>query len=182
MSTVAGRKKSVISAAPPTIDSPVANNTLLNKAASQSTSLYQQCSALRTRLMRVQGFPDWFTLSSSPESSRRSTDPVTQLWDCFILGVPLCFLFNLLPPPFSPIAIDTDPASLDLDSEKVKKRAIALFSMQIKQIEGCEQFTVTELLDRNSTDGFVKVRTRLHSHLRCRLIRRAGRQQCDPSR
>ncbi|EMD37491.1 hypothetical protein CERSUDRAFT_114133 [Gelatoporia subvermispora B] len=157
MSTTAGRKKSVISSVPPTIDSPVANNTLLNKAASQSTSLYQQCSALRNRLTRVHGFNDWFSLSSSPESSRRSTDPVTQLWDCFILGVPLCFLFNLLPEPYTPINIDTDPTSLDLDSEKTKKRAVALFSMQLKQIEGCEQFTVTELLDRNSSDGLIKV-------------------------
>ncbi|KAL6310478.1 hypothetical protein BKA93DRAFT_721340 [Sparassis latifolia] len=155
-STAAGRKKSMISTTP-TIESPVANNTLLNKAASQSTSLYQQCSALRTRLMRVQDFPEWFTLSSPPESSRRSTDPVTQLWDCFALGVPLCYLFNLLPAPFTTINIDTGSTSFDATNEKTKKRAIALFSMQIKQIEGCEQFTVTELWDRNSTDGFVKV-------------------------
>lgn len=157
MSTVAGRKKSMVSATTPSIESPVANNTLLNKAASQSTSLYQQCSALRTRLMHVQDFSEWFTLSSPPESSRRSTDPVTQLWDCFALGVPLCYLFNLLPAPFMPITIDTDPVSFDVTNERTKKRAIALFSMQIKQIEGCEQFTVTELWDRNSTDGFVKV-------------------------
>lgn len=158
MASAAGRKKSVISATTPTIESPIANNTLLNKAASQSTSLYQQCSALRTRLLQVQDFPEWFTVSSPPDSSRRSTDPVTQLWDCFALGVPLCYLFNLLPAPFSPINIDTDPKSFDATNEKTKKRSIALFSMQIKQLEGCEQFTVTELWDRNSTDGFVKVR------------------------
>ncbi|KAH9949641.1 hypothetical protein B0H21DRAFT_777232 [Amylocystis lapponica] len=157
MATTTGRKKSMISATTPTIESPIANNTLLNKAASQSTSLYQQCSALRTRLVRVQDFPEWFTLSSPPESSRRSTDPVTQLWDCFALGVPLCYLFNLLPAPFAPIAIDTDPRSFDVTNERTKKRAIALFSMQVRQILGCEQFTVTELWDRNSTDGFVKV-------------------------
>ncbi|CCM00418.1 uncharacterized protein FIBRA_02448 [Fibroporia radiculosa] len=155
MSTAAGRKKSMISATTPTIESPIANNTLLNKAASQSTSLYQQCSALRTRLMHVQDFPDWFTLSSPPDSSRRSTDPVTQLWDCFALGVPLCYLYNLLPAPFTPINIDTNPRAFDGSNEKTMKRSIALFSMQIKQIEGCEQFTVTELWDRNSTDGFV---------------------------
>ncbi|PCH43719.1 hypothetical protein WOLCODRAFT_104030 [Wolfiporia cocos MD-104 SS10] len=157
MSSAAGRKKSIISATTPTIESPVANNTLLNKAASQSTSLYQQCSALRTRLMHVQNFPEWFTISAPPDSSRRSSDPVTQLWDCFTLGVPLCYLYNLLPAPFTPINIDTDPSSFDASNEKTKKRAILLFSMQIKQIEGCEQFAATELYDRNSTDGFVKV-------------------------
>lgn len=159
MSTQTGRKKSTTSTSGPFIDSPIANNTLLNKAASQSTSLYQQCSALRSRLLRLPLFSQWFNLALPPDSSsRRSTDPVTQLWDCFILGVPLCYLFNLLPPPFIPIDIDTDPSSFDVSNERNKKRAIALFSMSIKQIEGCEQFTVTELWDRNSTDGFVKVR------------------------
>ncbi|EED84534.1 predicted protein [Postia placenta Mad-698-R] len=167
MASAAGRKKSVISATTPTIESPIANNTLLNKAASQSTSLYQQCSALRTRLLQVQDFPEWFTVSSPPDSSRRSTDPVTQLWDCFALGVPLCYLFNLLPAPFSPINIDTDPKSFDATNEKTKKRSIALFSMQIKQLEGCEQFTVTELWDRNSTDGFVKVVNNVINLVRC---------------
>ncbi|KAL4248460.1 CDC42 guanine nucleotide exchange factor [Abortiporus biennis] len=155
MSSAAARKKSIISTSVPVIDSPVANNTLLNKAASQSTSLYQQCSALRARLMRVQDFPEYFTLSSSPESSRRSTDPVTQLWDCFALGIPLCYLFNLLPQPISSIDIDT--SNFDPTNDKMRKRAIALFAMGVRQIEGCGTFTVTDLWDRNSTDGFVKV-------------------------
>ncbi|KZT11071.1 uncharacterized protein LAESUDRAFT_643658 [Laetiporus sulphureus 93-53] len=155
MSSVAGRKKSMISATTPTIESPVANNTLLNKAASQSTSLYQQCSALRSRLMHIQDFSEWLSLSS-PDSSR-GTDPVTQLWHCFRLGVPLCYLFNLLSAPYTSISIDTDPSSFDAVNEKAMKRAILLFSMQIKQIDGCEQFTVTDLWNLESTDGFVKV-------------------------
>jgi len=156
MTSVAGRKKSIISSSQ--IDNPVANNTLLNKAASQSTSLYQQCSSLRARLLRIRGFSDFFALSAPPDSSRQSTDPVTQLWDCFALGTPLCYLFNLLPPPSTAINIETDPNSVDITNERTKKRAIALFSMQVKQLEQCEQFTVTDLWDRNSTDGFVKVR------------------------
>ncbi|KAH9935376.1 uncharacterized protein B0H18DRAFT_1114132 [Fomitopsis serialis] len=156
MSSAAARKKSVISASTPTIDLPVANNTLLNKAASQSTSLYQQCSALRTRLMHVRDFAEWFSISSPPDSSRRSTDPVTQLWDCFVLGYPLCYLFNLLPDSFKRIDLDVNPSSFD-GTEKAKKRAIISFAMRITEIEGCEGFTVSEFLDRNSTDGLVKV-------------------------
>lgn len=158
-STTAGRKKSIISTAGTVIEAPVANNTLLNKAASQSTSLYQQCSALRARLMRVQGFSEYFSLSPSPESSssRRSTDPVTQLWDCFALGVPLCFLLNLILLPPQHIDVTTDPLSFDPSNDKSRKRAIALFAMGVRQIEGCGTFTVTDLWDRNSTDGFVKV-------------------------
>ena len=139
------------------MDLPVANNTLLNKSASQSTSLYQQCSSLRARLLRISDFPPYFALASPPGSSRQSTDPVTQLWDCFALGVPLCYLFNLLPPPITPININTAPDQFDVSNERDKKRAIALFSMQIRQLEDCEQFTVTDLYNRDSTDGFVKV-------------------------
>ncbi|KAI0645373.1 hypothetical protein C8Q79DRAFT_926630 [Trametes meyenii] len=156
MATVAARKKSMVGSAP-AIDSPVANNTLLNKAASQSTSLYQQCSSLRTRLMHLQGFSDWFTAAAQPDSSRRSTDPVTQLWDVFALGLPLCYLFNLLPSVLSPIQVDTDPQNYDPSNERARKHAIALFSMNVKQVHGCEGFTVRDLWDRNSTDGFVKV-------------------------
>ena len=87
MSTAAARKKSVV-------EMPVAHNTLLNKAASQSTSLYQQSSALRANLLRIHRFHLFFQLSE--DNPRQSTDPVTQLWDCFALGVSLCYLFNLL--------------------------------------------------------------------------------------
>ncbi|KZT19918.1 hypothetical protein NEOLEDRAFT_1076967 [Neolentinus lepideus HHB14362 ss-1] len=156
MTSVAGRKKSIVSNAGFQIDTPVAHNTLLNKAASSSTSLYQQCSALRARLMRLPSFPDFFAISSPPDSSRQSTDPVTQLWDCFALGFPLCYIFNLLPPPIAPIAIDTDPASVDVNNKSAKKRAIALFAMQLRQVPECEQFTVTDLWERHSNDGFVK--------------------------
>ncbi|KAI0695536.1 hypothetical protein BC835DRAFT_1414811 [Cytidiella melzeri] len=155
MTTAAGRKKSLIATPGPGSDSPVATNTALNKAASQSTSLYQQCSALRTRLMRVQDFSNFFNMSYAPESSsRRSTDIVHQLWDCFVLGVPLCYLFNLLP-HVQPIDIDVD--NFDPTNDRTRKRAIALFAMNVQQLEGCGTFTVTDLWDRNSTDGFVKV-------------------------
>ncbi|KAG6337096.1 hypothetical protein ID866_2007 [Astraeus odoratus] len=157
MANVAGRKKSIASNPGLVIDTPVANNNILNKAASQSTSLYQQCSSLRSRLMRIPSFSDFFVLSSPTGSLRQSTDPVTQLWDCFSLGIPLCFLFNLLPPPNNPISIDTDAATFDVTNERAKKHAIALFAMRIKQVENCEQFTVTDLWERHSTDGLVKV-------------------------
>ncbi|RPD63931.1 hypothetical protein L227DRAFT_584396 [Lentinus tigrinus ALCF2SS1-6] len=157
MATAAGRKKSLVAPLPPNIDSPVANNTLLNKAASQSTSLYQQCSSLRTRLMHLQNFQTWFSVAAQPDSSRRSTDPVTQLWDVFALGVPLCYLYNLLPSVTSPISVDTDVSAFDSTNERTKKHAIALFSMNVKQVPNCEGFTVRDLWDRNSTDGFVKV-------------------------
>ena len=158
MASVAGRKKSIISPANVQIDIPVGTNTLLNKAASQSTSLYQQCSALRSRLLRVHGFAHFFALSSPSGSFRSSAEVVNTVWDCFALGTPLCYLFNLLPGPITPIDIPTDPRSVEVDNERAKKRAIALFAIQVKQINLGEQFTVTDLWDRTNSDGFVKVR------------------------
>lgn len=157
MASVASRKKSIISPACVQIDIPLGTSTLLNKAASQSTSLYQQCSALRSRLLRIHGFAHFFTLSSRSGSFRGSAEVVNTVWDCFALGTPLCYLFNLLPPPISPIDIETDPRSVDADNERAKKRAIALFAMQVKQLNHGEQFTVTDLWDRTNSDGFVKV-------------------------
>ncbi|KAI0305525.1 Dbl homology domain-containing protein [Multifurca ochricompacta] len=157
MTSVAGRKKSLISPSSVHIDIPIGTNTLLNKAASQSTSLYQQCSALRSRLLRIHGFAHFFALSSPSGSFRSSAEVVNTVWDCFALGTPLCYLFNLLPPPITPIDIGTDPRSVEVDNERTKKRAIALFAIQVKQLNHGEQFTVTDLWDRTNSDGFVKI-------------------------
>ncbi|KAJ7462255.1 hypothetical protein B0H11DRAFT_2054796 [Mycena galericulata] len=160
----AGRKKSIISTAGLPVDAPIQNNTLLNKAASQSVSLYQRCSALRARLMQIRGFPFYFSLASP--DSRQSTDPVTQLWDLFSLGIPLCYIFDQLPQEqgFNKINhSEFDQKQYDANPDRAKKHAIALFAMQIRtdkvknSIPNCELFTVTDLWDRNSTDGLVKV-------------------------
>lgn len=117
--------------------------------------------------MRIVGFSPYFSLSSSPDS-RRSTDPVTQLWDLFSTGTPLCYIFDQLPEDagFNKINNSSfDAEQYEANPDRVKKRAIALFAMQIREekvakaIPGCEPFTVTDLWDRNSTDGLVKVRT-----------------------
>lgn len=163
MASVAGRKKSIVSSAGLQIDTPVANNTLLNQAA--ITSLYQECSRLRARLMCIRGFQYYFNLIAS-DDSRRSTDPVTQLWDLFSYGIPLCFIFDQLPEGqgFNKINnSDFDPEKYDANPDREKKHAIALFAMQIRSdkvaqnIPNCELFTVTDLWDRRSNDGLVKV-------------------------
>ncbi|KAI5120645.1 hypothetical protein M0805_007982 [Coniferiporia weirii] len=154
MSAAAGRKKSVIS----TIDTPVAHNTFLNKSAASSTSLYQQCLQLRARLLRVHNFLPYFTVNAKSET-RTSIDPVTQLWDCFALGVPLCFLHNLLPNVTQIPGVDTDPDAIDPQNDKAIKKAIVHFAMTVGNTDIYDQtdrFTATQLLDRSSTEGFVK--------------------------
>ena len=179
MSAAAGRKKSIIGSAS-------ANNTVLNKAASSSTSLYQQCSVLRSRLMRVQDFAPFFSLAlpSDASSSRRSTDVVTQVWDCFALGVPLCYLYNLIP-DVQPLDVDVDISSFDPSNEKARKRAIAMFAMGLRSLEGCGTFMVTDLWDRETNDGFVRVRVSHSSFTRVASsssVHRPGRQPRDHRR
>ncbi|KAJ8076812.1 Guanine nucleotide exchange factor for Cdc42p [Marasmius tenuissimus] len=159
MASVAGRKKSIVSGSGLHIDTPVANNTLLNQAA--ITSLYQECSRLKARLMRLRGFNYYFSLVAAA-NARQSTDPVTQLWDLFSYGIPLCYIFDLLPEGFNKINnSEFDQTAYDANPDRLKKHAIALFSMQIKNITDripeVEQFMVTDLWNRNSTDGLVKV-------------------------
>ena len=173
MTSVAGRKKSVVGAnGTPSIDIPQQN--LLNKSASQSTSLYQQCSQLRARLMSIRGFQPFLDLAIPHDDSRKSTDMVHDLWGHLELGVPLVFLFNLLPPPATQIEnINTDPSSIDIGSmsrmdpiarKKSKQRTIAQVVMAITRLqkEGHWDhdlnFTIGELQD-NNTNGFVKVRS-----------------------
>ncbi|THH09802.1 hypothetical protein EW145_g1760 [Phellinidium pouzarii] len=159
MSAAAGRQRSVVSSTGLQIETPVAHNTFLNKSAATSTSLYQQCSQLRARLVRVHDFPPYFAINAHPES-RTSVDPVTQLWDCFALGVPLCFLHNLLPNAPQITSVETNPDSIDMQNSKAIKKAIVHFAMAIGNTDiydQADQFTATQLLDRSSTNGFVKV-------------------------
>lgn len=148
------RKKSIVSSTG--VDQPVANNTLLNKAAAQSTSLYRECSTLRARLARVVNFSQYFTLASS-EDQRQSRDPVTQIWDVFTLGISLVYLWNLLPGSDPKIGLDTSIVNFDKSRDKQKKRGIIEFSIRMNNFANAQPFTVTDLWDRNSTDGLVKV-------------------------
>lgn len=170
MATVPSRKKSLVGANGqlPSIDIPPPSNMnqLLNKSASSSTSLYQQCSQLRQKLVRIEGFAPFLSVSSplSAGNNRQSqsTDPVRQLWDCFALGTPLCFLFNLLPNR-PDIDVNTNPDELDLEDTKARKHATAKFIIGITEMKRDgewpgEIFTIMELhSDARDTNGFVRV-------------------------
>ncbi|KDQ21397.1 hypothetical protein BOTBODRAFT_50042 [Botryobasidium botryosum FD-172 SS1] len=170
MTSIAARKKSIAGpgGAMLQIDVNLVTNTLLNKAGSSTVPLYQQCAQLRANLLRIHDFAPYLSpalTSGTASATRQSTDPVHQLWDCLALGIPLCFLFNLLPLPASArIDINTDPADLNPDDVKAKKKAIIHFLMGINtlrkagQWDEWEQFNVSELLDsERNTNGFVKV-------------------------
>ncbi|KZV80866.1 hypothetical protein EXIGLDRAFT_629463 [Exidia glandulosa HHB12029] len=161
---LAARKKSVVSAGGfLQIDIPQAASSALNKSAQTATSLYQQCSQLRERLMRVHDFQPYLALASQARS-RQSTDPVNHLWDCLALGVPLCFLFNLLPGP-QRIEINADPEDIDPADRKARQRATAAFVSNIIQLQKATGdweedvgFEIRDLInDERNTTGFAKV-------------------------
>lgn len=164
---------------------PVAANTIGNKQAVASSSLYQACLNLRDRLYCVPGFgeayldeaglqsaisptsapADPFSAANSgsplsphgnfvaPKAS--SSDPVTQLWQCFRLGSPLCALFNTMNPDVElPVNPDANRSNANACKAQVMKFIIAL-----KEKLGWDSddiFTVSQLY-LNDTNGFVKV-------------------------
>lgn len=152
------------------IDTPVAMNTALNKQA--GTSLYQQCLALRNRLLKIHDFAAYFALIDRHEELA-NLDVVHRLWHTLALGIPLCFLYNLLDLPVADrLILNTDPEDIDIyeaDPDaalKAKKKAAAFFIMGVQRLKNngmwdtdVELFTVTELtnLDKKDTNGFVKV-------------------------
>jgi cell division control protein 24 len=120
--------------------------------------------------MQIRGFPHYFSLATpdNPAVDGQSIDPITQLWDLFSLGIPLCYIFDLLPEEDGFTKINHSQFNQEqytANPDRAKKRAIALFAMQLRtkkfeqKIPACETFTVTDLWGRNSTDGFLKVCT-----------------------
>lgn len=167
--------------APIMAGAPAAANTIANKQAVAGSSLYQACLNLRDRLYSVPGFgeayldelsassavssisnPDPLSPSArSPTSPtdaptrKASSDPVTQLWQCFRLGSPLCALFNTMNPDVElPVNPDANRSNANACKAQVMKFIIAL-----KEKLGWDPddiFTVSQLY-LNDTNGFVKV-------------------------
>ncbi|KAJ6536236.1 Dbl homology domain-containing protein [Mycena capillaripes] len=130
-------------------------------AVFQSMSFAQRCSALRDRLMQIRGFPHYFSLANPDHG--QSIDPITELWDLFSLGTPLCYIFDLLPEGDGFPKINYSEFDPDANPDRAKFHAIALFAMQIhsdhfmNKIPDSEPFAITDLMDRTSTDRFLKV-------------------------
>lgn len=174
MASAAGRKKSVISTTGLQIETPVANNGLLNQAA--ITSLYLECSRLRQKLLLLRGFNFYFDFLLENYKTKKlapAADVVNQLWDLFCLGIPLCFIWDLLPEEdgFEKINYsEWDLEKFGENRDRAAKHAIAKFAMQIRSdkvaelIPKRELFTITDLWSREdeTSDGFVRVCPFIH--------------------
>ncbi|UZJ53026.1 hypothetical protein CBS101457_002346 [Exobasidium rhododendri] len=159
------------------LGAPLAANTIGNKPAVAGSSLYQACLTLRDRLWCVPGFGEAFLSQggeeavggfssalpspnglSSPANSRpriNASDPVTQLWQCFRLGAPLCWLFNNLKPR-NELVINPDA---NRSNANECKKQVAKFIIALNHElawDSDDIFTVSQLY-LNDTNGFVKV-------------------------
>lgn len=84
-----------------------------------------------------------------------ASDPVTQLWQCFRLGAPLCWLFNAMGPAED---LFINPDANRSNANECKKQ-VAKYIMAVRQELGWsteEMFTVSQLY-LNDTNGFVQV-------------------------
>ncbi|KAI9023830.1 hypothetical protein CLU79DRAFT_718594 [Phycomyces nitens] len=134
-----------------TIDSPVANDSITNKPASQKASLYYTCRSVLQGLAAVPGFESYL---NQQQDSITNVDPLSKLWSICKQGDSLCLLYNTLMPD-SPINIARpDPKTV------IKPKAyIYHFIVACRdQLHFPEEslFTLTDLW-QNDTNGFVKV-------------------------
>lgn len=135
---------------------PVPANVPGNRPPASGAGLYQICLALHERLWCVPGFGAAFLEPASP-GMLPQCDPVTQLWQCFRLGTPLCVLFNALAPEYArklPLNVEGN-----LSSANACKALVMRFLIALKEQLGWtpeETFTVTQLYV-NDTNGFVRV-------------------------
>lgn len=110
----------------------VASNDLcpcksINVTAFDQT-LYQRCSIVRARLLEVPGFDVYFSIfTQTSHESYALYDPISELWDYFALGAPLCFLYNLLPNVKPIVKSYINPDSIDILDKTTAESCIAHF-------------------------------------------------------
>jgi cell division control protein 24 len=149
-------------------DTPVATNSVVNKVASASSSLYQNCRTVLERLDRVPGFSEHFVergevggaggaslAEGNDGMGGVSSDPVSRSLHTLRLGSSLCFLFNALGLDH---VLDVNPAAT-MSNLKACQRGTAHFIMACKQdLSWSDQdlFAIHELYGQD-TNGVVKV-------------------------
>jgi cell division control protein 24 len=128
-----------------------------------SLSVFQLCHSVRSRLLGNPAFARYLhSCAQSPIFD--PSDPVNHLWDCFCLGISLCYLYNTVSARSSiiPLTVGTDLSMLEAaaDQDRAKKVAIVNFAMRARDLNPAwTTLTVTDLVNnRVSLDGFLKVR------------------------
>ncbi|KAJ8094455.1 hypothetical protein PM082_010889 [Marasmius tenuissimus] len=124
----------------------------MSKPGTTSISpLLRTCSSLYTRLTRLERL----ALSLDPFEEELE-DPVEGIRDIFLLGTPLVSLYNLLPPHYPRIKLDSEVFA---DDEHSRRLSVALFATNASQFLRCERFNWDDL---KSGDGLQKAAQAVH--------------------
>ncbi|KAF3119386.1 hypothetical protein TWF703_003357 [Orbilia oligospora] len=134
---------------------PTVNDSVINKQADASQSLYQICRQLKKRLELIPGMDRYLEqFATDPEHPDLPADPVYQLWHTFRTGAPLILLYNTLRPDNQVAGVDEIPDSLN------KKKALVFRFLKNINEELCligeNTFIITNVYG-DDTNGFVKV-------------------------
>lgn len=111
-------------------------------------SFYQDCLRLRRQLVHLPGFRRFL-----PEAQAYNVDVVTELWNCFEQGWPLCHLYDLISPKGASISVEDVPRTGDKTLHYLR-----LFVSAAHDLDCFEaKLTLSDFsTDRRHLDGFIK--------------------------
>ncbi|KAF9459943.1 hypothetical protein BDZ94DRAFT_1311912 [Collybia nuda] len=121
------------------------------------------CSKLLLRLTHICGFDFYFSLLPSFEGNE-SSDPISQVRNLFSLGIPLCYIFDLLPAEegFAKINMSRfNTEEFAANPTREKNRAISFFITRLSSeqvrwtIPDCVHFSITDI--SGPPDNLIKV-------------------------
>ncbi|KAF9078235.1 hypothetical protein BDP27DRAFT_1311016 [Rhodocollybia butyracea] len=117
----------------------------LNIISLDELKLYKDCVSLQSRLFSLPGFALYSDLLDL-------ADPIDCIHRLFILGIPLCHLWNLLPSrKFPKIELD-----FTLGQEYTRRFAIAQFASSVHLVFRSDHFNIDDLLTSETNAGFDK--------------------------
>ncbi|KAG4303085.1 hypothetical protein PCANB_000719 [Pneumocystis canis] len=137
---------------------PLPTNSITNKPAVASSSIYQMSRRMHERLLDVPNFEIYLNNAKSQNDIFPAgivNDPVSLLWQCFRQGASLCALFNALKPE-KPLAVNP---KAHLTSMNACKASVYHFLLACRNELGYgdnDLFSISQLY-QDDTNGFVKV-------------------------
>ncbi|ORZ13625.1 hypothetical protein BCR42DRAFT_394033 [Absidia repens] len=136
-----------------TIDAPVLNDSITNKQATQSNSLYHSCRYVLQAISTIHRLQPYLTISDP----MTATTPMSILWHFCRQGSSLCILYNTLRPG-APIPDDQSSTSSSTNVRKPKAYVYDFLLACRDQLQFCPDslFTLKDLFE-DDTNGFVRV-------------------------
>ncbi|CAO3597659.1 unnamed protein product [Absidia cylindrospora] len=132
-----------------TIDAPVLNDSITNKQATQSNSLYHSCRYVLQAISTIHHLQPYLTISDT----MTATTPMSRLWHFCRQGSSLCILYNTLRPD-APIPCEQPSTTV----QKPKAYVYHFLLACRDQLHFCPDslFTMKDLFE-DDTNGFVRV-------------------------